>query len=392
MEDINSHTQSAFGVGEDDESNISLSRSDGMIYDLQSVYSLKSNVNSENEYRGLVGDAQKSAEVDTGNILISRSDGAIHDIIQVFKGNSDAKGDTLKLEKRSMSLGKVDLSFLTAGFTGRSSFTSGSNSASSSSAATSTPLYYPKTVRIVHMSDTHDFLSQSSRNTFMPFGDILVHTGDFTNNGTDEEFAQFNQWLGSISSMYHYRIVCLGNHDVKVFGTSWDSMKAKLSNATHVLCHEEATVLGIRFYSCPWHWGHKSNYTVRVGAPSSTSGRFEDIPESTQVLLTHGPAYGRLDGTAAAECQEHWGSRELGEAIRRVRPGLHLHGHVKDSRGVLFPFGNLPLTVNSCMVDKAKTVLYACPHVIKAVQTSDCSSLSPGAMPQWIFSLDTIET
>jgi Icc-related predicted phosphoesterase len=108
---------------------------------------------------------------------------------------------------------------------------------------------------------------------------------------------------------------------------------------------------------------------VRPGAPSSTSGRFDEIPEGIHVLVTHGPSHERLDrvqtylntdgsksqsplllktaSPAAVQSvqrkEEHWGSRELAENIRRVRPALHLHGHVKDARGVLAAFAHQPL-------------------------------------------------
>jgi Icc-related predicted phosphoesterase len=109
---------------------------------------------------------------------------------------------------------------------------------------------------------------------------------------------------------------------------------------------------------------------VRPGAPSSTSGRFDEIPEGTQVLVTHGPAFERLDrvqtylnadgtmvnpkgniSTALHRREEHWGSRELLENIRRVRPGLHLHGHVKEARGVLAAFGHQPLVNRTLLLN-----------------------------------------
>lgn len=76
-------------------------------------------------------------------------------------------------------------------------------------------------------------------------GDILVHSGNFTVGGTDEEFANFDNWLASVKNIYHYRVVCLGHRDVRRFGTEWDTFRALLPNATHVLCYEEASILGI---------------------------------------------------------------------------------------------------------------------------------------------------
>ncbi len=351
----------------EEHERISLTRSDGVTQDLLNVFSKPGvtevvHTSSKEEGRKSVSDHHDEHQ----NITISRSDGVTHDLIQVFKAVSDAQGDTLKIKGgRAPSVGKLDLSSaigLTPPMTSPNANSISVNREVSSA-------YYPKSVRIVHYSDTHNFLIRSPKDhQYLPHGDILVHTGNFTNSGTDAEFIQFNDWLGSVTDLYHYRIVILGHRDVKAYGNTWDVMKKFLTNATHVLCHDEVTVLGIRFYGAPWHWGHKVNYTLRPGAPTSTTGRFDDIPAGIHCLLTHGPSYDRLDTTYSGNSVEHWGSRELSEAIRKVRPGLHLHGHVKDSRGIYPEFGNNPLTVNSSMVDKDVTVLYATPHVIRATQ------------------------
>lgn len=165
-------------------------------------------------------------------------------------------------------------------------------------------------------------------------------------------------------------------------------MKKLLPAATHVLCHQEATILGIRFYGAPWHWGHKKNYMLRQGAPTTTTTRFDDIPAGINVLVTHGPAMDRLDMTNCSETREHWGSAELLDALRRVKPGVHLHGHVKDARGFISALGNLPLTVNSSMCDVNVTVMYAAPHVIRA----DQMLIDPiKNIVDWSFALDSLD-
>lgn len=174
------------------ESTISINRSDGLAHDLQSVLSgLSASLGFALSSKGApaaetsISNKSSSADsVDSATINITRSDGLSHDIIQVFKANSesDAKGDTLKLKSRQPSLAKIQTD----------------------------PTYYPKSIRIVHMSDTHNFLiasKSSKRREFLPDGDILVHSGDFTNGGSDEEYAIFNQWLGAVASnKFHYRI------------------------------------------------------------------------------------------------------------------------------------------------------------------------------------------
>lgn len=69
-------------------------------------------------------------------------------------------------------------------------------------------------VRILHMSDTH-MLHRSIEATSgaFPAADILVHTGDFTNMGTDAELDEFNAWLGELKPRFPGGIVVInGNH------------------------------------------------------------------------------------------------------------------------------------------------------------------------------------
>ena len=53
------------------------------------------------------------------------------------------------------------------------------------------------------------------------------------------------------------------------------------------------------------------------------------IPEDTDVLVTHAPPYGILDRDGSIL----YGSRELLEKVRAIRPRLHLFGHIHKSHG-----------------------------------------------------------
>ena len=374
---------------------ISIKRSDGARHDLTNLSSATSltNVVIDAQEQHAAAAAARSTghhEKDTGKISVSRSDGAHHDIVSVFRNiSTDASGgdyDSSTKLTREKSTGKIVLPERAASTsllsTGRLKGIS-----TPSFRPVPAPGFFPATVRIVHMSDTHGLLARENKNIYLPHGNILVHTGNFSNYGTKEEFRAFNNWLRQVSSTYHYRVVCIGARDVKEFGNNWSVMKKMLSNATHVLCHQEEIILGIRFYGSPWHWGHRGNYQIRMGAPSSTSGRFDEIPEGTQVLVTHGPSAGVLDTTAAP------GSKELAEVIRQIKPEVHLHGHAKGAHGVSFPFAHSPLVVNSAVTDPSRNVLYASPHVIKATQVTDV----PGSVAQqlgyadWVFSMDSLE-
>ena len=106
----------------------------------------------------------------------------------------------------------------------------------------------------------------------MPEADILLHTGDFTDGGLPEEFADFDDWLGGLlrSGRYRHVVVVLGNHEWMPLRDDYgaakrsgllgralqpDAARGLLRNAI-VLEHESVELMGLRIYGCgwcPWH-------------------------------------------------------------------------------------------------------------------------------------------
>ena len=230
---ISSQEEKGKLVSAPDEGNIKINRSDGIVHDLQNVLAgIGSTFLAQStkivSSPGSSRLSSKSNESESNTINVVRSDGLSHDIIKVFKAESDARGDTMKINQKQPSLGKiiVDASTLESCKSKSRQPSMGMIQIDPSilPLPPASSLYFPKSVRIVHMSDTHNFLnanrSGKNDNRFLPEGDILVHTGDFTNGGTDEEFEQFNQWLGQVATpKYHYRVVCPGSRDVKQLGS-----------------------------------------------------------------------------------------------------------------------------------------------------------------------------
>ena len=64
-------------------------------------------------------------------------------------------------------------------------------------------------MRILQISDTHN---RHQLLTGMPTADVLVHCGDFTDMGTEEEVLDFLNWY--ISLPYSHKIFIVGNHDL----------------------------------------------------------------------------------------------------------------------------------------------------------------------------------
>lgn len=69
----------------------------------------------------------------------------------------------------------------------------------------------PIVTRFVCISDNHD-----SYEFDLPDGEILIHAGDFTSNGTEQEIGKFLNWLKSLTQ-YRLKIVIVGNHESKRF-------------------------------------------------------------------------------------------------------------------------------------------------------------------------------
>lgn len=214
-------------------------------------------------------------------------------------------------------------------------------------------------VRLLHLSDTHSMHRSIEARFPLPPADVLLHTGDFTNHGSAEEFADFNAWLGELRPRYKHILVILGNHDWWFLkDPRWAAhfekalapgfAKRLLSNAT-VLEHELVEVLGLKIFGstwCPWHLAgspgdpplqQQSHIELLVRDFWRQSGgrlehRFNEIPAGVDLLLTHGAPFGILDELEGTG--HHWGgSQVLLVEILRSQPRAHLFGHIHEQRG-----------------------------------------------------------
>lgn len=190
-------------------------------------------------------------------------------------------------------------------------------------------------MRIVCISDTHGLHDQLQ----LPEGDVLVHTGDFSRAGKLPELLAFDAWLGK--QPHRHKIVIAGNHD---FILERDPEARHLFRHATYLQDSGLTVEGLRFWGSPWQprffdWA----FNLDRGAPLAR--KWALIPPDTDVLLTHGPPMGVLDRTSRGEAV---GCEALAEAIARLRPALHVFGHIHESAGELTRDGTRFVNASSC--------------------------------------------
>ena len=65
-------------------------------------------------------------------------------------------------------------------------------------------------IKVVCISDTHNKTNKMQ----IPSGDILLHAGDFTGQGSEKDIRHFNDFLGTLNDKFKHKVVIAGNHDM----------------------------------------------------------------------------------------------------------------------------------------------------------------------------------
>ena len=171
-------------------------------------------------------------------------------------------------------------------------------------------------MRIVCISDTH------TTRPVIPDGDLLICAGDLTFRGTIEEIAKEAKWLKAIriSGGFKDAVVIGSNHDW-LAERDPAMMRLLMEEAGWTyLDHQPAVVQGLRFFGSGYTPAF-FNWALNVPRGPKLAALWAQIPDDTQVLVTHGPPYGRLD----------WAKRSDGDPDSQVFSGprdRHLTTHV----------------------------------------------------------------
>ena len=203
-------------------------------------------------------------------------------------------------------------------------------------------------VRLVLLSDTHGM----HRSVRAPEGDWLIHAGDFTVSKSWKEIVDFNAWLAELP--HRVKILVPGNWE---FWLEADLSKRSLLSNAAVLINERIQIEGLHIWGSPV----TPLYGGAFGMSSAADRKrlYDQIPDDTDILITHGPSFGMLD--CPPNSNLHVGCRELFDAVMRVKPTLHLFGHVHGAKGIVYTdstiFVNAALLGPHGEMDKAPIVL-----------------------------------
>ena len=153
-------------------------------------------------------------------------------------------------------------------------------------------------MKITFISDTHNKHKQVTAS--LPGGDLLIHAGDLSSMGYKHEIQQFLKWFDSLNNYTHKIFIC-GNHD---WGFQENPEMCKelldLYNKATYLQDNSVTLFedsdtSVKVYGAPWQ---PEFYNWAFNLPRmgwELEQKWNDIPDNTDILITHGPAWGHLD-------------------------------------------------------------------------------------------------
>jgi hypothetical protein len=200
--------------------------------------------------------------------------------------------------------------------------------------------------RITVLSDTHTKHGLIPMED-LPGGDLLLHAGDIMNSGYNKhDILSFCTWFQSLKQ-YEDKVFIAGNHD-RLFENEPHEVKGYLKDYPLIdYLQDEELVLyfdgpngelpedNIRIYGSPWQ---PEFYSWAFNLPKNgieIASKWLAIPDNTDILITHGPAYGTLD-TVAGRQYDNLGCGMLAERIKIIKPKIHICGHIHSGYGYEF--------------------------------------------------------
>ena len=166
---------------------------------------------------------------------------------------------------------------------------------------------------ILHLSDTHGLHLQLGT---LPDADVLVHSGNFTTDGTEQEVFDFIEWF--ISQPHPHKIFIAGNHDTCLYQNHLEG----LPDNAYYLCNSSIEIDYVKFYGLPL-------FTQDV-ATKLYEKHIRTIPYDTNILITHQPPLGIRDYSE----NTHWRNLELLQQVTAIKPQYHIFGHIHHAYGI----------------------------------------------------------
>jgi hypothetical protein len=197
----------------------------------------------------------------------------------------------------------------------------------------------------------------------VPPADVLIHAGDFSNTGTVSDVKNFTEWFDGLP--HRHKIFIAGNHDT-TFEKSFylrrgndfhrpnlrggldlgeysdlcrsfvHSMKSSVyleDSSCRIPFPDQGPESGVLVFGSPWQ-PEFCDWAFNLDRGQPLIEKWSQIPDETDVLITHGPPFGFGD-----LCSNGFnsGCEDLLRMIqmRERPPRVHIFGHIHEAFGVL---------------------------------------------------------
>jgi Icc-related predicted phosphoesterase len=208
-------------------------------------------------------------------------------------------------------------------------------------------------VRLILISDTHslhnkmaydvrDFIDSTKEN-------ILCHSGDCSNIGNQEQLVTFIEWFKRIKG-FNKKLFIGGNHDFAFEKINYPhhvndfkEIKNALNslNGTDTIYLEDSEYIfkseklneSIKFYGSPWQPNFHNWAFNLMRSGNDLMEKWDLIPSYTDILITHGPPYGIRDYVQHKIFDNNVGCELLLERVLKIKPLLHVFGHIHEGYG-----------------------------------------------------------
>lgn len=210
-------------------------------------------------------------------------------------------------------------------------------------------------MKITCISDTHGLHNRMRHVTGE--GDVLIHSGDLTNIGEKDQVEDIIAWFHRKLYNFNHVVFIAGNHDrsfdpcfvgnTKVYEPrdvrltdlqkpEWlTSLLDSMDSRIHYLENSSVTIDGKKIFGSPMTPNFYEQYWAFNRARGYEINEYWcEIPDDTNILITHGPYHGTFD--YVAQDNLYVGCEDLGARVKNELNDLELFvcGHIHQGYGV----------------------------------------------------------
>lgn len=201
-------------------------------------------------------------------------------------------------------------------------------------------------MKLVIISDTHNLHNE----LVLPSGDVLIHCGDYSYSGRDNEVISFLTWMQEQTKKYRLVIGGHGNHELGPYEDRDHFNYLKTTFAPDVIWPHMRIftdpVTNLNFFFSPYVTTINGSCAFEA-SPSEYQEIVKFIPDYTDILISHGPPFNILDtfvrhsidwdsqqnDYAHTSREFKIGSKVLAERIKEIEPKLVCFGHCHENGG-----------------------------------------------------------